>query len=231
METKWEDAFHTVMAFVQFELAKTRKNGGSVEVLKQCQKTLIHAFSLMNALALTSLSSCVGELYGRCSPFGCQSFFHWKTIPLYDDIHQTLVEVRLADDHNKFANKGGWTKRIIVLGKLSEGREEALRNSSRQAHHAYVWTLDTLTYLIGHGIVTIPAPIYSLIYQELSNGMLGYMHAWRLAQIPIPAVLSQLTYFLILMICVYVPFLVEKFTVSLVFSALLAFGTVFGLIT
>ena len=33
-----------------------------------------------------------------------------------------------------------------------------------------------------------------------------------------------------LMICVYVPFLVEKFTVSLVFSALLAFGTVFGLI-
>ena len=80
----------------------------------------------------------------------------------------------------RFANKGGWTKRVVVLGQLSPGREEALRNSSRQAHHAYVWTLDTLTYLIGHGIVTIPAPIYSLIYQELSNGMLGYMPMFAL---------------------------------------------------
>ena len=58
--------------------------------------------------------------------------------------------------------------------RLRECRE------SRQAHHAYVWTLDTLTYLIGHGIVTIPAPIYSLIYQELSNGMLGYMPMFAL---------------------------------------------------
>ena len=60
METKWEDAFHTVMAFVQFELAKVKQNGGRTEVLRECQKTIIHCFSLMNALALTSLSTCVG---------------------------------------------------------------------------------------------------------------------------------------------------------------------------
>merc|ERR1719428_367376 len=116
----------------------------------------------------------------------------------------------MADGDNEFAKKEGWTKRVVLLGNLSDEREEALRNSSRQAHHAYIWTLDTLTYLIGHGIVTVPPPVYALIYQELSNGMLGYMHAWRVAQIPLPAVASNLSYILMLMICVYVPFLIEK---------------------
>ena len=56
------------------------------------------------------------------------------------------------------------------------------------------------------------------------------MHAWREAQIPLPPVLSQCSYIVMTMTCIVIPFLVEKFTVSIVFSALLTFGTVFGLI-
>ena len=39
---------------------EVKQNGGRTEVLRECQKTIIHCFSLMNALALTSLSTCVG---------------------------------------------------------------------------------------------------------------------------------------------------------------------------
>ena len=43
-------------------------------------------------------------------------------------------------------------------------------------------------------------------------------------------ILTQLSYLLLLMIIWFVPFLVEKFTESLVFTFLLTFGSVFGLL-
>ena len=73
-----------VMSFVQFEVAKKRRlrDHDAVAVLVECQKTLIHIFSLMNALAMSSLSNCIGQLYGRCSASGSQNFITWKTVPL-----------------------------------------------------------------------------------------------------------------------------------------------------
>ena len=36
--------------------------------------------------------------------------------------------------------------------------------------------------------VSVPSPIFSRIYQELSNGMLGYSQAARIAMVPFPDV-------------------------------------------
>ena len=64
------------------------------EVSVTWKETLLrHYFILVQRLD-SFIRAQVGELYGRSSPRGCTNFLHWKTIPLYDDIHQTLVEVR-----------------------------------------------------------------------------------------------------------------------------------------
>ena len=48
--------------------------------------------------------------------------------------------------------------------------------------------------------------------------------------LPFPLSLTRLSYILLLMIMTFVPFLIEKFTESIVFTALLSFGSVFGML-
>ena len=40
--------------------------------------------------------------------------------------------------------------------------------------------------LVHKGYITTPPPIVSRVYQELSNGMEGFMDAYSLAVVPIP---------------------------------------------
>ena len=134
-----------------------------------------------------------------------------------------------ADKNNYYASTEGRIKRALVVGDISQAEAKALHSSSRQAHLVYIWTMELFTFLQGYGIVSTAPPIYSRVYQELAAGMLGFVHATKVASIPFPIILTQLSYIMMLMIITFIPALIEKFTESVVFTGLLSFGSVFGL--
>ena len=72
-------------------------------------------------------------------------------------------------------------------------------------------------------MLTIPPPILSRVYQELSNGMLGYNNAFKVAAIPYPFPLSQITTLMCIVLVIFVPFAVEQFGGSMVVSWIYAF--------
>ena len=83
MEAAWTDAYTVLMTFVQLEIAKKKAEGdlAHLELLNKCKCLVIHCFSLLNALAVTSLAQSTGELYGRVTKLGRENIFHIQTIP------------------------------------------------------------------------------------------------------------------------------------------------------
>ena len=240
MEAQWSDAYAQTVTFIELEIsrAEEKHDQPNLELLNYSKCLLIHIFSLLNVLAITTLTQCTGELYGRVSKTGRENIFNVKCIPwaIRDDgsgmvdFHRTLTHMKQEDANNYFANKEGWIKRVLVIGEMTEKELETLHHSSRQAHLVYHWALEFMTFLYGYGVVTMPPPIYSRCYQELSNGMLGFVHALKTASIPFPQIVTQLSYVLLLMTMVFMPFLIEKFTQSIVFTFFLTLGTEFGML-
>merc|ERR1711920_663796 len=73
---------------------------------------------------------------------------------------------------------------------------EALRASKHRVNLVLLWINELATSL--HSRVDTPAPILSRVFQELSNGALGYNQAEKLSDVPFPFVFAQLLAVMIL---------------------------------
>merc|ERR1711920_220248 len=73
---------------------------------------------------------------------------------------------------------------------------EALRASKHRVNLVLLWINELATSL--HSRVDTPAPILSRVFQELSNGALGYNQAEKLSDVPFPFVFAQLLALMIL---------------------------------
>lgn len=73
--------------------------------------------------------------------------------------------------------KKNWVFTLSVLGELTDAENMQLNGCHDQNHLVMAWLVRIITSLISSGLVTVPPPIYSRIYQELSNGQLGYLQA------------------------------------------------------
>ena len=83
---------------------------------------MVHCFSLLNALAMTSLVHSSGELYGRTSKEGRENIFQIEYVPFVQktdgsglvDFNQTLNNMKDLDKENEYGIKDGWPKRVLV---------------------------------------------------------------------------------------------------------------------
>ena len=87
----------------------------------------------------------------------------------------------------------GGKDKIEVLGGLLEGELPHLRN---HVPHLVDCAMSRLVRLISvrlkEGGLAMPPPIVSRIYQELSNGALGFHQAQKIARVPFPFPYAQL---------------------------------------
>ena len=124
MEAQWSDAYTTLISFIELEASKKRAAGdkASLALYNKCMCLLIHCFSLLNALAMTSLVHSSGELYGRTSKEGRENIFQIEYVPFVQradgsglvDFNQTLNNMKDLDKENEYGIKDGWPKRVLV---------------------------------------------------------------------------------------------------------------------
>jgi len=76
--------------------------------------------------------------------------------------------------------------------------------------------------------VAVPPPILSRVYQELSNAMLGFNSAMKVATTPFPFPYAQLNVIQVCMLVATCPLIVAAFTESSYLSFLLTALTVMG---
>jgi hypothetical protein len=79
------------------------------------------------------------------------------------------------------------------------------------------------------GDLSTAPPIQSRMYQELSNGMLGFQNSLKIADVPFPFPYAQLLTWMLLIFLCMIPFYMSSFTQSLVLSPIATFFSVVGI--
>jgi len=81
------------------------------------------------------------------------------------------------------------------------------------------------------GVCTIPAPILSRIFQNLSNGLAAFYNAYRVTEVPYPFPYMQSTEVLLLAHYIVTPMVICNFTISPGWSFIFSFLVVFTLLS
>merc|ERR1711939_1257411 len=76
------------------------------------------------------------------------------------------------------------------------------------------------------GGLKVPAPIFSRVYQELSNGMLGANAALTLTEVQFPFAFAQVVHIGLWIFAATFPILAASFTTSPILATMLTFATV-----
>jgi len=82
-----------------------------------------------------------------------------------------------------------WQMPLPIIGDLSKSEVHRLRRSKDRIALVVMWINQSVTDLVPN--ISVPAPIVSRVFQEVSNGALGYSQAEKLADIPFPFIFAQ----------------------------------------
>ena len=117
---------------------------------------------------------------------------------------------------------------IEVLGGLTAHERELLHDDPDRPSTIHGWLVRCITVRQREGGLTIPPPILTRVYQELSVGMMGYHGANKIAQVPFPYAVAQLNWVQLAALTLTAPFVIAAFTNSANLAAILSALTVGG---
>ncbi len=122
--------------------------------------------------------------------------------------------------------------RFPVIGGVSERERGVLEKSNGplgKAHLIMHWIAELITdYHLRGGFGKVDPPIISRLYQEISNGMLGFSQAKRIAFLPFPFIYAQITELLVMLLVIAIPLLMTGFVDSTSVGAVITFLSCLG---
>jgi len=129
------------------------------------------------------------------------------------------------------AELGGLEHRMSIIEGIDKSSLEVLNDPEVQdrVFLVFQWVQDTLVKRMKHeGGLDVPPPISTRIFQELSNGMLGFHNAMKIHDTPFPFPYVQLITLQLLILTVTSGFVINVFVDSPVWASLFAIVAVGG---
>ena len=107
---------------------------------------------------------------------------------------------------------------IPVVGCVTQDERDKLNSAigpSAKMGLATLWLSNFITCSINNGSFgNTPPPVLSRLYQQISDGMLGFNQAKKLAYLPFPFVYAQSTELLMLLLMILIPLLMQGFVIG-----------------
>jgi len=146
--------------------------------------------------------------------------FRARMLSLFSLLHATAL-AKLQDCEEE----------MEVLAGIDQ--QEVLRslNSHRvkdQVFVVFTWVQDTLIRRLGHGGLAVPAPICTRLFQELSNGMLGFNNAAKIHDTPFPFPYAQLITLALMVLTLTCGVVMNAFVRSPFWATALSFVAIAG---
>ena len=224
MFTKWYDAAVQVCAFDELS------TGEAAAVGPAFRTHAIHLFSLMSTCSILELKRESLDILSREPNPSHHNGRHSSSnnaAAAFLSRHVLPVLGRIIGKEPPEPDYGGRDK-IAVVGGFLEGELAHLEGHSP---HYVDCAISRLVRLISvrckEGGVAMPAPIVSRIYQELSNGALGFHQAQKIARVPFPFPYAQLLAIMKVYFILTVPMAVVSFTNNTGFAVFMSFFTSF----
>mmetsp|Transcript_113619 Transcript_113619/g.226101 ORF Transcript_113619/g.226101 Transcript_113619/m.226101 type:complete len:645 (-) Transcript_113619:69-2003(-) len=245
MYSKWGDAFLQITVFCSTSLRDAEKGQGE-DAAAKCMRlqviynNVVKYFSLLGAMAADRIYHGDTQRMDMRLQMGS---WHDQVIRRQDlqnkDITNSkrLPDLRVGgSDHQQglsmtpdltpgkssFAlTQTNWQHTYYVVELPTDNEREALALSEDRVNLCLTWIVETLA-MAAKDLIT-PPPIQSRMYQEISNGSLGFTNCVKISDTPFPFCYSQLVSVLLIVFCSFVPVFVCAFTQSFVAGPLLTF--------
>jgi hypothetical protein len=111
---------------------------------------------------------------------------------------------------------------LLVLSVPTAEEIELLQQSNDKPNAICLWIIQAIILMIRKGLLDMPPPIVSRVFQELSNGMLGFNQAHKVAMVPFPFPFAQLVSVLLCMVYVAMPLYIDIFTQNVYLTPLVS---------
>mmetsp|Transcript_46258 Transcript_46258/g.82131 ORF Transcript_46258/g.82131 Transcript_46258/m.82131 type:complete len:655 (-) Transcript_46258:112-2076(-) len=233
MYSKWADAYTQMYAFAQVTIEQTELKGGDgaadkVGRVRAILESLERNFGILSALSADRLAH--GDLQRMEKRM---EMSRWREqIILRKDLrgHDITGATNLPEfmkrkrtstqrTHQPLGQE--WQMTYVVKEVPSEGEMKALHQSTDRVNMVMYWIVHGLAAISKD--LDIAPPIQSRMYQELSNGMLGFSNCMKIADVPFPFPYAQLlTYILVVYAC-FIPVYITCFTKSMIAGPMLTF--------
>jgi len=112
---------------------------------------------------------------------------------------------------------------LYVLSAPTADEVHLLDMATDKVNCLMFWILQGTIEQIRMKTLDTPAPIVTRFFQELSNGMLGFNQAHKVAMVPFPFPFAQMVSLLLVMLCFSLPLYIDIFTKNPVLTPVLSF--------
>jgi len=103
----------------------------------------------------------------------------------------------------------------------------AVKNAEAKVELVYQWMQQSIVENIGTGVMAIPPPLLSRVFNEGANGMVQFHEALKISNIPFPFPYAQTCDILLLLHSLITPFLVSQWVSSPLWASIFSFIQVF----
>lgn len=105
---------------------------------------------------------------------------------------------------------------------------KTLTACTKKANLVFTWIQVLIVDAMKSGIITVPAPILSRVFQELANGMVCLHDAQKIAEIPFPFPYAQACDLVLVLHWILMPFIATQWTSSIPWACGFSFIQVFS---
>merc|ERR1719247_3181097 len=99
-------------------------------------------------------------------------------------------------------------ERLDVIGKVTEDELRIMMHSRDTVLTVVKWILYDISYHAVMGKLLVEPPVLTRVYQECSDGILNFMMANKIAQVPFPFPFAQVIYYALFLFYFFCPFIV-----------------------
>lgn len=213
MLSKWADAFDALNGF----FAGKQGTPEEMERITNFKIRIAHWFSLMSCLAFATLRNGghldslddvpIKEMFAEKSLKKTKSFASNGTAssrpsgnPL-EALDEKPKEQQFIDGLDLYVLSAPTSEEVALL-EMAQDKVSAV----------CFWIMQGVVLEIRAGTLDTPAPIVSRIFQEISNGMLGFNQAHKVAMVPFPFPFAQMVSLLLVILYVFLPLYLDTFT-------------------
>mmetsp|Transcript_24166 Transcript_24166/g.42679 ORF Transcript_24166/g.42679 Transcript_24166/m.42679 type:complete len:484 (-) Transcript_24166:195-1646(-) len=238
MLSKWTDAYTQLNGFFS-----GRQDTEDKRILF-FRVRIAHWFSLMSCLAfstlrggeLTSLEDThIKEMFPAQVdvPRKSKSFAACGSLRLRSQIEQRssaapeemddmpFIQEKRAEENRKQEQQRALD--LYVLANPTSYEVELLESVTDKVNLIMLWIIQGICLEVRAKTLDAPPPIVTRVLQELSNGMLGFNQAHKVAMVPFPFPFAQMVSILLCFLYIVVPFYVDAFTQNIVVTPLISF--------
>jgi len=230
MHSKWLDAAAQIIAFDELSIGPAASCG------HKFRAHVVHILGLMSATAMLELQGegpdklrAVVQQYAR--PGQCKAAFgsvRLKQTNLRAASPASIVPIKQEEEEEGPTERDAqW---LPVIGAVAECEFEeylAAKCAGVPVHYWMQKMVRLCTMRHHQGGLAAPPPIVSRIFQELSNGLLGFENANKITTIPFPFPYVQIVQYLQTAFVVSIPFVVVDFVDEIAMQMIFSFLAVF----